>query len=199
MTQERAYRPQDDEEPAPEPGSAPAAQIGARVRSRREAAGWSMRELAGRVGVSQPFISKLESGRLLPSVSTLYALAAALGTRPSELLPPVAEESRTALHIPLRDDRDSVSIQLIAGGPGQSIQAYLFELGAGESDQDVFQHGGEEVVYVLEGVVRCEREDRPPALVEAGSSLTIDPTVPHSWRNASREPVRFLMICADFV
>ena len=54
-----------------------ASEIGALVRALRTSRGLSMRALAAEAGVSQPFLSKLENGRLLPSLSTLYALAAA--------------------------------------------------------------------------------------------------------------------------
>jgi len=179
--------------------SVTAREIGARVREHRSAAGWSMRELASRAGVSQPYISKLEAGLLRPSVPALYALAAAFGASPAELLPAVGDGATAELHLPLREDRDDPgpSVWVVAGGPGQAIQVYLFILAPGEGDDEAFRHGGEEVVYVLDGAVTCAREGAPDTLVEAGSSLTIDPRVAHTWRNAGRSSAQFLMICAN--
>lgn len=46
---------------------------------RRQALGMSMSELARKIGVSPSMISQIERGQSLPSVETLFGLAAALG------------------------------------------------------------------------------------------------------------------------
>lgn len=46
---------------------------------RRQALGMSMSELARQIGVSPSMVSQIERGQTLPSVATLFALAAALG------------------------------------------------------------------------------------------------------------------------
>ena len=53
--------------------------LGARVRSHRENAATSVRELARRIGVSPSLISQIEHGRVTPSVETLYGIANELG------------------------------------------------------------------------------------------------------------------------
>ena len=53
----------------------------------REAAGISMRALAARCGLSQPFLSAVERGLSMPSIATLYRIAEALEVAPSTLLP----------------------------------------------------------------------------------------------------------------
>jgi HTH-type transcriptional regulator / antitoxin HipB len=53
-------------------------QIGERVRAVREAHGLSQRELAERVGSTQPAIARLEAGGVNPSLATLERIAAAL-------------------------------------------------------------------------------------------------------------------------
>ena len=61
--------------------------IAAAVRAQRLAAGLSMRALAARAGMSQPFLSNLENSRAMPSITTLYKIAAALGVSPRDFLP----------------------------------------------------------------------------------------------------------------
>ena len=46
--------------------------LGDRLRTAREAYGISLRELARRVGVSASLISQIETGKVHPSVSTLF-------------------------------------------------------------------------------------------------------------------------------
>lgn len=60
--------------------------IGQRLRSARQAAGISLRELARRASVSASLVSQIETGRLRPSVSTLYTLTGALGIPVADLL-----------------------------------------------------------------------------------------------------------------
>ena len=55
--------------------------IGQRIREARSLLGWSQNELASRAGVKQPTLQRIEAGlRLDPSIRTIAALAAALGT-----------------------------------------------------------------------------------------------------------------------
>ncbi len=51
------------------------AEMGDRLRAARRSRGFSLRELADRLGVSSSLISQVETGRASPSVSTLYAIA----------------------------------------------------------------------------------------------------------------------------
>lgn len=55
--------------------------IGTRIKRARQAAGMSLRELAGNCGVSAMAISKYERGEITPSSDVLLSLAAALGVR----------------------------------------------------------------------------------------------------------------------
>jgi transcriptional regulator with XRE-family HTH domain len=56
--------------------------LGQRLRSLRRAAGLTGPALAARTGISQPKISKLETGRIAPSVEDVHALAKALKASP---------------------------------------------------------------------------------------------------------------------
>lgn len=60
--------------------------IGERLRAARLATEISLRELARRAGVSASLVSQIETGRLRPSVSTLYTLTGALGIPVADLL-----------------------------------------------------------------------------------------------------------------
>jgi transcriptional regulator with XRE-family HTH domain len=61
-------------------------QMGSRLRAARLARSMSLRDLAGRLGVSPSLISQIETGRANPSVSTLYAMADELDLSLDELL-----------------------------------------------------------------------------------------------------------------
>jgi ribosome-binding protein aMBF1 (putative translation factor) len=52
--------------------------IGQAVRERRLALGLSQTELAGRAGMSQPALSRLEAGGVVPTIPLLDRISAAL-------------------------------------------------------------------------------------------------------------------------
>ena len=52
--------------------------FGGELRARRERLGLSLRSVASAVGISPSMLSQVETGKLYPSVSTLYHLAAFL-------------------------------------------------------------------------------------------------------------------------
>lgn len=62
------------------------ARLGARIRARRTAKGWSQAALAEKVGVGANYVGILERGQKLPTLDTLLSLAKALGCGPAELL-----------------------------------------------------------------------------------------------------------------
>lgn len=61
--------------------------LGQAVRSRRLRAGWTVRELAERAGLSERFVSLMESGQGNPALTRLHDVARALGCAMTDLLP----------------------------------------------------------------------------------------------------------------
>ncbi len=60
--------------------------IAGRIRQEREARRWSLSDLAQRTGIHPPNLSRLESGKHVPSLETLERVAEALGVRVADLL-----------------------------------------------------------------------------------------------------------------
>ena len=56
------------------------------IRDLRETAGISQQQLAAATGMTQGYISQLESGSRQPSIGTLRQLSRALGCKQSKLL-----------------------------------------------------------------------------------------------------------------
>lgn len=57
------------------------------IAGKRILAGLTLRELSERVGISHQALQMIESGRNVPTVQTLEAIAVALNVRMSDLLP----------------------------------------------------------------------------------------------------------------
>lgn len=81
--------------------------IGQRVKLARRAAGFTLRDLADRVGVSAMAISKYETGKLVPSSKVLLALSKALNVKTEYFLRtqrPALQELRFRKHPGLKDN-----------------------------------------------------------------------------------------------
>lgn len=85
------------------------------LRQARRRAGLTQREVALRAGVKQPFVSRIESGRVVPRVDTLDRLLAACG----EALEPSA---RLGLGV----DRSAMR-ELLAMTPGERARLAVAE------------------------------------------------------------------------
>lgn len=60
--------------------------LGVVLLRERERRGWAQDELAERIGISAPQLSKYETGKSMISLPHLWCLANAFETKPSELL-----------------------------------------------------------------------------------------------------------------
>ncbi len=177
-------------------------QVGSAIRHLRLRRRLSTRALATLAGVSQPLISKIDNGKALPSVPSLYAIAEALGVGPAELLPVGGDglvsidhgfpESTTDAQ-----DRDleGVTTRFLHAAPGRRIEAYLVEHAAGHRDEAPFRHSGEDVIHVLTGRVTLLCGATRLAL-GAGDTAWIDGTTPHSLVTSRASGVTALIVTA---
>lgn len=67
---------------------APRSLLGERLREERDRRGLSLRELARRLEVSPSLVSQIETGKIQPSVRTLYAMVSELGVSLDEVFAP---------------------------------------------------------------------------------------------------------------
>ncbi len=68
------------------------AAVGDRIREWREALGQSRDEVARSAGISVSYLGKIERGKVAATITTMQALAVALGTSAWELLDVEGEE-----------------------------------------------------------------------------------------------------------
>jgi transcriptional regulator with XRE-family HTH domain len=90
--------------------------LGARVRTHRENASTSVRELARRIGVSPSLISQIEHGRVTPSVETLYGIANELGLSVDSFF---NDDERSA---PSVANLNAASVTLMPAPPNKVVQ-----------------------------------------------------------------------------
>jgi transcriptional regulator with XRE-family HTH domain len=186
----------------------PSPDIGEALRVRRHELGWSLRDLADRLGCSPSLISQIERGRANPSVSTLYSIVQALDVSLDELLfnerRPSARASSGAN--PIQRGNERQRIRLASGvlwerlttvsEPGVEFLYVIYEVGGASSPSDAFQrHAGHEWGYVLSGVLAVTIGFREYTL-EPGDAISLDSTTPHRLANAGDVPVHAIWFVA---
>ncbi len=72
----------------------PARVFGERVRSKRQALGWSLERLAEESGLHWTYVGSVERGERNISLLNIVRLAAALGVNPAELVDGLVNHSR---------------------------------------------------------------------------------------------------------
>jgi len=174
-------------------------EIGEQLRARRHELGWSLRELADRLGVSPSLISQIERGRANPSVSTLYSIVQALDISLDELLFNERRPAEPPVGGPIQRSNERHRIRLASGvlwdrlttvsEPGVEFLHVVYEVGGASSPEDAFQrHAGHEWGYVLSGTLTVTIAFRTYTL-EPGDAVSLDSTTPHRLANLGDVPV----------
>jgi transcriptional regulator with XRE-family HTH domain len=166
--------------------------IGPKVRDLRQLHGLSLQQLAQRSAVSAAAIHKVERGDMVPTITTLLKLAAAL-ERPIGHFVEGAEVVPVAAHIPaadrpaVRGEVEGVQLSGISGPPERFRTAGAVATIAAGAGGSARPRPGEELVLVLEGVLDFQVAGERYTLRD-GDSLHYPTDRPHSW--ASSGPTR---------
>ena len=195
-------------EPANHNPDAPS-DLGPRLRAIRIARGVGLRELARRLDLSPSSISQIETGKIRPSVKTLYALASAFGVTVDEILfdePPqeagAAPVVEPGLALQRADDRPAIQLNsgvrwerlMFWGDEDVEFMEAIYEPGGASSPDDAFvRHSGHEFGHVLSGTLRVV-VGFDEFVLEAGDSITFPSSTPHRLSNQGTETVRAIWV-----
>ncbi len=174
------------------------ADIGARLRTERERAAISQRELARRLGVSASLISQIENDQTRPSVRTLYAIVTELGTSLDELFLD-GTPAATGGPAPVVRHSERHVLELDSGVRWERLTSHQHEDvdfmhvvydvgGSSAAETMLMRHPGREYGVVLSGRLGVQLGFDQHEL-EAGDSIAFDSTLPHRFWNLGGEPV----------
>jgi quercetin dioxygenase-like cupin family protein len=155
----------------------------------------TLQEVAGRAGLSQPFLSQLENGRSMPSLITLHRIAAALGTTAQQLLAGTDDG-----HISLVRREGSRVFDLSEGATmrflvegRRTMAANEVTAAAGADSGGHLAHEGEELLFVVDGQIEVSVGARTERLA-AGDAICYDAGTAHEWKVIGRKAGRFVMV-----
>jgi transcriptional regulator with XRE-family HTH domain len=164
--------------------------IGPKLHTLRKQAGLSLQQLAVKSDVSAAAIHKIEQSGMVPTITTLLKVAGALGRPVAYFVDEEEVASDPTVFVRDGEQRPILTSHTgidLAGISGTYGRFYLAGARAtvvpGASSGDHFlEHPGEELVYLLEGVLEFVVNQQTYRL-QPGDSLHFRTVQPHSWRN----------------
>ena len=136
-------------------------ELASRIRRLRLRQQRTLLDVAKRCGFTVSLLSKIESGKTTPPLSTLAKIAAALGVGLGHLIEGGQEDSTVVTQARQRAGR-SVTLTdkgygfhlLAAERANKIMQPFIFVAERGKIKQGALAHCGEEFIYVLDGRMR---------------------------------------------
>ena len=172
--------------------------VGARLRSVRELAGMSQRELAKRAGVTNATISLIEQESHAPSLASLHRILNAIPISMAEFFALPASKENVLFY-----DKDTLAsvtrgaAQLSVLGSerrDKKLQLFFERYAPGASTGDeLITHDGETAAVIVQGTVELE-VDGKVRRIEAGGGFQLLGKHPYRLRNVGRTVA--IVVCA---
>ncbi len=176
-------------------------EIGRNLRMLRKLKGLTLEALAEKSGFTKGYLSKVENSDKAPPVSTLINIARAIGVSLSEVFG--EDREQTSFCLVAKDER----IQMARNGssfgyayetlahkyPRKRMEPYILTVPPDIEEHPLFQHPGEEMLYVLEGRMRFVHGENE-YLVERGDTVYFDSGIPHRGFALDGKETKLLMV-----
>jgi transcriptional regulator with XRE-family HTH domain len=172
-------------------------QIGPRIHALRKGKNLSLVKLGEHTGMSAGLLSKIERGRLIPTLPTLLRIAMVFGVGLDRFFSNEATPRPTATVV-RRKERLRLPNRTDGGAPtyffesldfpvtDRKMDAFFatFESGAPATEPHI--HSGAEVIYVVSGALDVSIDGENTTLSQ-GDSIYFDSSNPHSYRQSGRQ------------
>lgn len=178
--------------------------IGPKLRALRLRKKMGLVELGQHSGLSPALLSKIERGRLIPTLPTLLRVALVFSVGLEHFF---AEPSRKpALAVVRRAERKRFPEKLGDPEPGYHFESldypavdrlmngYYVEFeGIAVERARKHEHPGAELIYLIEGKLSVTVGDTDHQL-DAGDSMYFDSSVAHTYRRQGKKPCRAIVV-----
>ncbi|WP_197067194.1 helix-turn-helix domain-containing protein [Ensifer sp. ZNC0028] len=181
-------------------GAAETPSLGDRLRQRRKSLKMTLQEVADEAGFSVGFISQIERGITVPSLTSLIAVCRTLKVEAGSFLnpPKVATTFTRREHRPVYglggESGKAVSYErLSASFPGNVLRSTIIHEPPGHRSEPM-SHEGEEIFFILKGALTLE-VDGEAMVLEPGDSAHFPSLRTHTMWNHTSEPTTILHTC----
>lgn len=175
--------------------------IGPKVRKLRQEQRLSLQQLGTKAEVSAAAIHKIERNDMVPTITTLLKIATALDRPVTYFVEDDGRDPNPVAFTPadsrpeVYTSHEGMTLAGISGpyAPFRSAAAVAVVAPGATSGSKLLVHGGEELVFALEGKLVFEiagaRHEVGP-----GDSLHFMGDQPHQWANVGKKPARALWV-----
>jgi transcriptional regulator with XRE-family HTH domain len=190
-----------DETPHAQNADRTIALVGSRIRTLRSRQGLTLKDVAGRTGVSVSMLSMLERGVATASIGTLVSVASALGVHMSDLFD--RPDSGIASPVTRRNEQTIVmagegTTRRVAHSDTQAgVELAVNEYAPGSaSGPRATHHDGREFGVLISGELTVELEGETHVL-EPGDVISYSSTRPHRISNVGGQPALAVWVNID--
>lgn len=178
----------------------PEHEIGKNIRMIRKLKELTLEDLARRTGFTKGYLSKVENSEKGPPVSTLLNIAKAMDVTISELFGEGREP--TSLSLVRKAERQQMarngtsfgySYETLAHYPDKKMEPYILTIPPEIEQHPLFQHQGEELLFVLQGRLKF-LHGQNEYLLEEGDCIYFDSGIAHRGFALGGRQVRILIV-----
>lgn len=183
----------------------PEHEIGKNIRTIRKLKELTLEDLSRKTGFTKGYLSKVENSEKAPPVSTLLNIARAMDVSMSTLFGEGQEP--TSLSLVKRNERQEMARSGTTFGysyetlahkyPNKKMEPYILTIPPEIEKSPLFQHQGEEMIFVLQGALRFVHGENE-VLLEEGDCVYFDSGIPHRGFALGGREVKILIVMLSF-
>ena len=180
-------------------------EIGSRLRRLRKKMPLTLEELAEMTGLTKGYLSKIETGKKVPPIATLTRISDALGCGIAYFFQDQKDGARPEDRISVV--RSTERKQIVRGGSSfgydyrslahsyynKAMDPFVFTFPADNQGVAIFEHDGEELIFILNGTVEFEIAGKTLKL-ETGDSIYFDSSLPHRGKSIGGSNAQALVV-----
>lgn len=161
-------------------------------------------DLSNQANISSAMLSKIENGRIIPTIPTLFQLITALDVEPSAFFAELNDQNKFSNYLLIRQE-NYVSYIKEESAQGFNYQSILehtqgsdnFQISLVTLDPDnkrpQVSTNAFEFLFLIEGQIKFHLEETVLE-IRKGDSLFFDGRIPHVPINTQKQPVIYLVI-----
>lgn len=171
--------------------------IGKELKRIRVSQGMTLEELSNKCGYSKALISRVETGSVSPSLTSLMKMVSSLGLKLHDLFTAIEQGQASVVRRGegriFYTEGESSTEYLATNVATKKMEPIKISAPAGYASEDDLVHYGEQFLFVLNGKIELTAGDQIYRL-GSGDSLYLAAGTPHKWHNPGKETANLISV-----